>query len=327
MTIRFSTTLSVFDSVYDGYCKEGYREPIRLEEALKILSRLKLINAVELRHSDITPDLPVKSVKRLLKEYDFVCSAVSVDYSESRKFALGALGHQNPKIRGAAIDEGRKAVDIARGLGTTEVVLRLFTDGSDYPFHVDYMNQWNTIISSVKTIAKYASPDINVAIVYKPREPRKFLTVSSAGRALAMCQEIAMKNIGVAVSFAYSIMNGEIPAESIAQISRAEKLFQVYFNDTNMVTDELLVPGGYHIWELLEVLFYLRTSKFKGYYTIDLRSYRMEPIYALQIAIGNISVLDKKLDKLDITELRKGQRSLEAIESQKLIRKVLFTSY
>ncbi len=325
MTIRFSTTLSVFDSVYDGYCREGYREPIKFEEALKILSKLKIIQAVEIRHTDITPDMPVKNVKRMLKDYELVCSAVSVDYSENRKFALGALGHQNPKIRSSAIDEGRKAVDIARGLGITEVVLRLFTDGVDYPFHVDYMSQWNTIISSVKTIAKYASPDINVAVMYKPREPRKFLTVSSAGRALAMCQEIAMKNIGVAVSFAYSIMGGEIPAESISHIARSEKLFQIYFNDTNMITDELLVPGGYHIWELLETLFYVRTSKFKGYYTIDVRSYRMEPIYALQIAVGNISVLDKKLMKLDITELRKGQRTLEAIESQKLIRRVLFT--
>ncbi|HRE88781.1 MAG TPA: hypothetical protein PK095_06520, partial [Myxococcota bacterium] len=31
-------------------------------------------------------------------------------------FALGAFGHQHPKIRNAAIDEGRKAVDYARNL-------------------------------------------------------------------------------------------------------------------------------------------------------------------------------------------------------------------
>jgi len=182
MTLRFSTTLGIFDNVYDGYCKEGYREPIKFTEALAIIPKLKNINAVEIRQSDITNDLSVKTLKRMLKDYDIVCSAVSVDYSESRRFALGALGHQHAKMRSAAIDEGRKAVDIARGLGTTEVVLRLYTDGSDYPFHVDYMAQWNTIISSVKTIAKYASPDINVSILYKPHNPRKYITVSSAGR-------------------------------------------------------------------------------------------------------------------------------------------------
>ncbi|HOK10362.1 MAG TPA: TIM barrel protein [Candidatus Hydrogenedens sp.] len=324
MPLRFSTTLNIFDSVYDGYCKEGYREPIKFTEALMVISKIKKISAVELRHSDITSDLTVKTVKRMLKDYDLFCSAVSVDYSESKKYALGALGHQHPKMRSSAIDEGRKAVDIARGLGTTEVVLRLYTDGSDYPFHVDYLNQWNTIISSVKTVAKYASPDINVSVLYKPREPRKFITVSSGGRALAMCQEIAMKNIGVAISFSNSLMAGEIPAETIAQVARAGKLFQMYLNDTCLPSDDLLVPGGYHLWELLETLFYLKTAKYKGYYNLDLRSPRMEPIYALQIAIGNIEIMDKKLEKLDITELRKAQRTLDAIESQKIIRRVMF---
>lgn len=323
MSLRFSTTLGIFDTVYDDYCKEGYREPIKFTEALAIIPKLKSISAIEIRQTDITNDLPVKTVKRMLKDYEIACSAVSVDFSETRKYALGALGHQHPKMRSTAIDEGRKAVDIARGLGTTEVVLRLYTDGSDYPFHVDYLNQWNTIISSVKTIAKYASPDINVSILYKSRNPRKYITVSSAGRALAMCQEIAMKNIGVALSFSNAMIAGEIPAESIAHISRAGKLFQVYLNDTCLLSDDMLVPGGYHLWELLETLFYLRTMKYKGYINIDLRANRMEPIYALQIAIGNIVILDKKLEKLDITELRKAQRTLDATESQKIIRRVM----
>ncbi len=323
MSLRFSTTLGIFDSVYDGYCKEGYREPIKFTEMLAIIPKLKGVSAIELRHSDITNDLPAKTVKKMLKDYDIVCSAISVDYAESRKYMLGALGHQHPKMRSAAIDEGRKAVDIARQIGTTEVVLRLNTDGSDYPFHIDYMTQWNTIISSVKTIAKYASPDINVSILYKPRGPRKYITVSSAGRALAMCQEIAMKNIGVALSFSHSLSAGEIPSESIAHIARAGKLFQVYLNDSCLLSDDMLIPGGYHLWELLETLFYLKATKYKGYINLDLRSYHIEPIYALQIAIGNILVLDKKLEKLDITELRKAQRTLDATESQKIIRRVM----
>lgn len=323
MAFRFSTTLGIFDNVYDGYCKEGYREPIRFTETLAVLSKLKGIEAIEIRHTDTTNDLPIKTMKRMLKDYNLACSAVSVDFSESRKYVLGALGHPNPKMRSAAIDEGRKAVEIARGLGTTEVVIRLYTDGSDYPFQVDYFNQWGTIISSVKTIAKFASPDINVSILYKPCEPRKFISVSCAGRALAMCQEIAMKNIGVALSFSHALMAGEIPAESISQIARAGKLFQVYMNDTTSLSDDLLVPGGYHLWELLEALFYLKYTKYKGYINLDLRSDRMEPVYALQIAIGNIAILNKKLEKLDTPELHKAQRTLDATETQKIIRRIM----
>jgi hypothetical protein len=49
----------------------------------------------------------------------------------------------------------------------------------------------------------------------------------------------------------------------------------------------------------------------------------MEPAHALQIAVGNLSILWKKLEKLDSTELRKAQRTLDAVESQKIIRRVM----
>jgi xylose isomerase len=267
--------------------------------------------------------MPVKEMKRILKDLGLICSCVSTSLSHSRRFALAGFGHQHQKTRNAAIDEGRKAVDIARALGTTEVVLRLYTDGFDYPFHVDYTTHWNTVISSIKTIAKYASPDVNVAIAYKPREPRQHLTISSVGKALSMCQEIAMKNVGVGLNFSHALMAGENPAESIAFLSRASKLFQVYFSDSYQLWDDNMVPGSVHLWETMEALFYLKSSKFKGYLTLDMTPQRIEPSHALQIAMGNLSILWKKLEKLDLAELRKAQKTLDAVESQKIIRRIM----
>lgn len=323
MTIRFATGLWVFSNAQDRYCTEGYRDTPKVQEALAATAKVKGIKAVEIRQSDVTADMPVKEIKRLLKEYGLTCSCVTANLAQSRKFALAAFGHQHPKTRNAAIDEGRKAVDIARQLGCTDVTLRLFTDGSDYPFHIDYTVHWNTIISSIKTIAKYASPDINVAIVYKPREPRKYLTIATVGKALSMCQEIAMKNVGVAMNFSHAMMAGENPAESIAFLTRSNKLFQVYFNDSYPLWDDLMVPGGVHLWETLEALFYLKVMKYKGYVTLDMLPQRIEPTHALQIAIGNLAILYKKLEKLDVTEIRRAQRTLDATESQRIIRRIM----
>ncbi|MFP4502347.1 MAG: sugar phosphate isomerase/epimerase family protein [Candidatus Hydrogenedentota bacterium] len=323
MTPKFAVGLWVFANAPDRYCSDGYRETPKLQERLAAVSKIKGIKGVELAQTEITAEYPVKEVKRLLKEYGLACSGLSADMAHDRRFALGAFGHQHQKTRNAAIDEGRKAVDAARALGATEVTLRLYTDGFDYPFHVDYTAHWNTVISSVKTIAKYASPDINVAIAYKPREPRKHLTVATVGKSLSMCQEIAMKNVGVALNFAHALMAGENPAESIAFLSRANKLFQMYFSDSYRMWDDLLMPGSLHLWETMETLFYLKTSKFKGYLTIDVLPQRIEPAQALQISVGNLSILLKKLEKMDTTELRKAQRTLDAIESQRIIRRVM----
>lgn len=323
MTLKISTGLGVFSGAADRYCPSGYRDPLRMQERFSAISKIKAIKGVEISQTDVSPEFPIKEFKRVFKEYGLACSGVSADLTQDRRFALGAFGHQHPKTRNAAIDEGRKAVDYARQLGATEVTLRLYSDGFDYPFHVDYASQWNTVISSIKTIAKYASPDINVAIAYKAREPRKFLTVSSVGKALSLCQEIAMKNVGVAMNFSHALMAYENPAESIAFLSRSNKLFTVYFSDCYRLYDDSMVPGSVHMWELMEALMYLKTAKYKGFLTLDILPFRIDPSQALQIAIGNLLIFWKKLEKLDTTELRKAQKTLDAVESQKIIRRVM----
>lgn len=323
MALKISIVLSVFSGTPDRYCPEGYREPLRLTEQLAAISKIKGIKAVEFSQMDVSNDLPAKELKRLLKEYGLTCSAVSADLARDRRFAHAAFGHQHPKTRNAAIDEGRKAVDLARQLGTSDVTLRLFSDGFDYPFHIDYAVHWSTLISSIKTIAKYASPDVNVAVAYKPREPRKFLTVGSVGKALSLCQEIAMKNVGVAMNMAYALMSGENPAESIAFLARANKLFQVYLSECYRLWDDRMIPGSVHTWELLEALFYLRATKYRGYITLDMFPQRIDPTYACQIAAGNLSIFHKKLERLDAVELRRAQKTLDAVESQKIVRRLM----
>lgn len=323
MTAKFSTGLWVFSSNPDRYCVEGYREVPKITDAVALAARIKGLKAVEVSQTDISSELPVKDMKRLLKDNGLACSGVNTNLCHSRKFSLAGFGHQHQKTRNAAIDEGRKAADLARALGATEITLRLNTDGFDYPFQVDYTAHWNTVISSIKTIAKYASPDVNVAIAYKPRDPRKHLTVATVGKALSMCQEIAMKNVGVALNFSHAMMSGENPAESIAFLTRSSKLFQMYFSDSYRLWDDSMMPGSLNLWETMEALFYLKTAKYKGYLTVDMLPQRVEPTDALQIAIGNLSILYKKLEKLDTSELRRAQKTLLAAESQRIVRRVM----
>ncbi len=132
-----------------------------------------------------------------------------------------------------------------------------------------------------------------------------------------------MKNVGVAMNFSHAQMAGENPAESIAFLSRSSKLFQIYFADSYPLWDDMMIPGSVHLWETLEALFYLKTVRHRGFVTIDIQPQRIEPSIALQIAAGNLSILTKKLEKLDTTEMRKAQKTLDATESQRIIRRVM----
>ena len=323
MTFKIAIGLWVFSGGLVHTRQDGEPEVLRPQDRLGLASKIRGLKGVEIAHTDISNDFPARELKRMLKGYGLACSGVSANYTHDPRFALGAFGHQHPKTRNAAIEEGRKAVDAARAVGSSSVTLRLHSDGFDYPFHIDYVTYWNTLISSIKTIAKYASPDVNVAIAYKAREPRKHLTVSTVGKALSLCQEIAMKNVGVAVNFAHALMAGENPAESIAFLTRSNKLFQVYFSDAYRLWDDMMIPGTVNMWELMEALLYLKVARHKGFAIVDMEPQRMDPSHACQIAVGNLSILWKKLERMDISELRKAQKTLDAVESQKIIRRVM----
>jgi xylose isomerase len=97
----------------------------------------------------------------------------------------------------------------------------------------------------------------------------------------------------------------------------------MYFSDSYRLWDDSLMPGSINVWELMEALLYLKIAKYKGFVTIDMTPQRIEPCHACQIAVGNMSIFWKKLEKLDAAELRKAQRTLDPVESQKIIRRVM----
>jgi xylose isomerase len=132
-----------------------------------------------------------------------------------------------------------------------------------------------------------------------------------------------MKNVGVGINFSHALLAGENPADSLAFLTRANKLFSVGFSDNYRMNDDMMIPGSVNMWELMEALLYLKIARYKGYMIVDMAPQRMDPCHACQIAVGNLAIFWKKLEKMDIAELRKAQKSLDAIESQRIIRRVM----
>ena len=67
MSFRFSVGVWMYSNAADIYCPEGYREPMKFAEVISAIAKVKTVGAVEIRQTDVTTEVPVREVKRILK--------------------------------------------------------------------------------------------------------------------------------------------------------------------------------------------------------------------------------------------------------------------
>jgi len=227
---RFSAGLWVFGGCADRFCREGYSEPLPLEKQIEAAGQVHGISAIECHQSDFER-ISAQRFRQLLDDNGLTCSNVNTDVWTSRRWKWGAYTIRDPKLRREAIEQGKRAVDVAREVGAPGIGQWLGADGFDYPFQIDYTEQWKLIIEGLRQVADYAAPDIRVGIEYKLKEPRTHMTIGSVGKALAVMMELDMDNVGGVIDFGHALMSGENPAESVAILARQGKLFNIHFND------------------------------------------------------------------------------------------------
>ena len=71
-------------------------------------------------------------------------------------------------------------------------------------------------------------PTLRVSLEFKPTdENTRFFAVPSTGAALLLAHEGNRSNFGLTLDIGHMIMAGENPAQSVAMVGRAGKLFGV----------------------------------------------------------------------------------------------------
>ncbi|MGB9877125.1 MAG: sugar phosphate isomerase/epimerase family protein [bacterium] len=323
MELKLGAGLWVFGNTMDRFCTKGYKEPIGVMEMLELAGKVKGLKGIEVHQSDFE-EVSVEEFKKKLQDLGLVVSVVNVNVWGSGKWKYGAFTHRDPKLRREAIDEAKKAVDYARQLGAPSAGLWLGSDGFDYPFQVDYITHWNLLIDGIREVAEYAAPDIKVGIEYKLKEPRTHMSISDAGKALAIVLALEMENVGVVIDFGHALMSGENPADSVAFLARYGKLFNVHFNDAYGLWDDDMIVGSIRVWETIEFLLYCKLTNYQGWLTLDMFPYREDAVAAADMALRNIEAMWELVNKIDIEELKRAQETMDAVETQKVIRKLIF---
>lgn len=323
MEPKFGAGTWMFAGTLDRFNTSGYKPANDLRAQIEAAARVKDLKAVEFHQSDLGT-MSVKQTAQLLSDTGLVCTCVNTNVWGEAKYAHGALTHRNPRVRRQALDEAKKAADIARAVKCPSIALWLGSDGFDYPFQCDYTTHWNLLLDGIAEVADYAGPRLKVGIEYKLKEPRTHMTVGDVGKALWISEKLGKANVGVTVDFGHALMSRENPAESVALLAVGKKLFNVHINDAYGEWDDDMIPGVIHLWETVEFLYWCQQTKYDGWISLDMFPYREDSVKAADLALRNLKALWKMAESINIAELKAAQKTMDAIASQEVMRKIIF---
>ncbi len=221
------------------------------------------LNAADLNYPDHLEDTTPADLRSAMDDMGVALNGLAMRYYTDPGFKLGAFTHPEKKVRAAAIDITRKGIDVLAEMGGSLMTLWMGQDGFDYSFQADYRAMWDHTIDAVQTVAQH-NPAIEIAIEYKPNEPRAFALMPDVATTLLAIREAGEPNVGVTLDFAHVLYADEMPAHSAALVSRHSKLLGVHLNDGYGKWDNGLMVGSVHPVQTVELMVELIRSGYEG---------------------------------------------------------------
>ena len=211
------------------------------------------LGAADLNFPDHFAKHDATQMAGFLDNAGLVLNGVAMRYYTDPGFKLGAFTHPDPLVRKAAIDITKQGVDTCAAMGGKTVTLWMGQDGFDYAFEMDYAAEWDWTIAAIYEVCAH-NADIDIAIEYKPNEPRAYALMPDIGTTLLACKEVNAPNLGVTLDFAHVLYADEMPAHSAALIGRHSRMIGLHLNDGYGKRDDGLMVGSVHAIQTVELL-------------------------------------------------------------------------
>ena len=275
---------------------KSFGEKIEMAKRIPGLQGLEPIFPVEF-------DAGIQETIQLIKDSGFQVSAVNLNLKQDPKWRRGSLTAADPKLRADAVADMRAAMDVAAELGANMITCCPLIDGHDYAFQIDYIQRWNWLVEGVRQGASYRS-DVRVSMEYKGQEPRTRTILPDVGRALHLCHQVGLGNVGVTMDLGHALAAGEQPAESLSLLADVGKLFYVHLNDNPGDWDWDMLPAAVHFWDFVEVMFYLGKLDWQGWFAYDVVSKEGMPVEAFGASIKIVNALDQWVARLGPDKLQ-----------------------
>lgn len=221
------------------------------------------LTAADLNYPDHFVNDSPADLTRALDDNGMILNGMAMRYYTDPGYKLGAFTHPDADVRRTAIDETKRGLDVLAEMGGSLMTLWMGQDGFDYSFQMDYARAWGDTIDAMIEVADH-NPAIDIALEYKPNEPRAFALMPDAATTLLAIKEIGRDNTGVTLDFAHVLYADEMPAFAAALVARNSRILGVHLNDGYGKWDNGLMVGAVHPIQTVELLVELERSGYNG---------------------------------------------------------------
>jgi len=226
------------------------------------------IDAADLNYPDHFEGRTPAEVGRLLADNGLALNGLAMRYYGDPRLRLGAFTNPDATVRQGAIDVTRRGIDACRAMGGNLMTLWMGQDGVDYSFQGDYGRMWDDTLEALAAVADH-DPSVDIAIEYKPNEPRCFALMPDMATTLLALGEIDRRNTGVTIDFCHVLFAGEIPAKIVQLAARHSRILGVHLNDGYGKRDDGLIAGSVHPVQTVELFVALERAGYDGVIYFD----------------------------------------------------------
>jgi xylose isomerase len=221
------------------------------------------LNAADLNYPDHFAGASVAELKSAMDGSGVALNGLAMRYYTEPGFKLGAFTHPDAAVRQAAVDITRRGIDTLAQMGGSLMTLWMGQDGFDYSFQADYARMWDTTLEALDAVCAH-NRHIDIAIEYKPNEPRSYSLMPDIATTLLAIRECGAANLGVTLDFAHVLYADEMPAHSAYLAARHSRLLGVHLNDGYGKRDDGLMAASVHPVQTLELLVMLERIGYGG---------------------------------------------------------------
>lgn len=289
-----------------------YQAERTLEEKVKTASQVEGVDGLELCYpADFgRPD----ELRRVLEDCQLGVAAVNYRSRRTGKWWRGSFTSEKASERQEVIDDLKRAMDFASELGCNRVTTCPLNEGTDIPFEADYGRMYDHASETLSAACAH-NRGVQVCIEYKKSDPMGHCLLRGAGDTAAFCQMVGSQNLGVTLDIGHSLYADERPAQSVALLTRAERLFYVHLNDNDGQGDWDVLPGAYHFWEFVEFFYALRKAGYEDdWYAFDVLPKEIDIVRHFTAVVKLTRKLEEITDRIDVG--RMGQLQLDRDPSQ-----------
>jgi len=285
---KFAAILGIYGKPSDRFMSGGYKSDApNVFTRIEMASKHGLVRGVELiqgEDADIHPGNK-NAVRAALADHGLEVCAINPNLWGEPRWFKGTLGSTDPKIFRQAIDSIKLSIDLAAELHCEYVGLWPGQDGYDYLFEVDYLRLYDQWVQGMQELADY-NPAIKLGLEYKPYEPRTHSVISTAPKTLLMLHDIDRPNVGLTLDVGHALYARENLGETVALSQRQSKLFHLHLNDNFADWDWDLNFGVVHLFDFIEMIYWLKRTGYSGWYSIDIFAYRMDAADAIDESLS-----------------------------------------